>query len=500
MSWMRLRFLVLLALGALLVSACTGRGGRRRGSGTDGGTTSGDASTEGDGGAECLRDSDCEHLSSECGTASCNTATGACETSADAEDGTACDDGDACTSGDQCLSGACVGEAMDCSYLDDACLAGECNPATGSCVAAPLAEGAECDDGDACTDGDSCAAGDCVPGAETDCSEMADACNVAMCDPDTGCYAEPVSDGTSCSDGDACTTGDVCVDGTCGGAARDCSHLDDDCNTGVCAASSGTCTTAPVADSTLCDDGDACTAIDRCSAGTCTGTSPVDCSSFTDACNVGTCDAGSGCYAAPVTDGTLCSDGDSCTVGDACSSGVCTGTNTCCGIQDFQLSEVYGYSPDYIEIVNTGTCTLSTSGLYLSFRLGCDSVTQTYAFPARDVAPGAHFRVVDVSTGLSSNEVYYGDNLCHYEYEAAWVALCDGPCSASCTNYLDYFEQSGSSGSPVSTPTCADFTPSPLYASGASYTQSATRIGYTGSGAAGRQADWALQTYSRTTP
>jgi hypothetical protein len=366
-------------------------------------------------------------------------------------------------------------------------------------MAIPLGDGASCDDGDPCTEGDACASGSCVAGGPIDCSHLEDECNAGTCDPVAGCVTVPVSDGAACDDGDLCTSGELCSSGACiDGAPRDCSAFDDDCNAGECNPATGTCRAVPVADSTICDDGNPCTTIDRCTGGACFPGTPRDCSAMTDACNVGMCDPTTGgCYPEPVVDGTFCDDGDACTTSDECTAGVCGGFSTCCGIHDFRLSELYGDSPDYIEIVNTGTCSLSTSGLVLSWYLGCDTAVQTFTFPARTVAPGGVLRVLDVSTGLMTNEVYRGSNICHTYYEAGWIALCNGACSATCTNYLDYFEASGST-TLTARPSCATFTPAPLAMGSATYTQSSTRIAYTGSGATGRQSDWAVRTYSRT--
>ena len=390
---------------------------------------------------------------------------------------------------------------LDCSHLDGDCVVGHCDGLTGECIARPLGEGAVCDDGDPCTDGDACAGGTCVAGGPTDCSALDTGCTVGMCDAEEGgCVGVPVSEGSLCDDGDPCTTGESCSAGACiDGSLLDCSHLDGQCATGECNPSTGSCRAVPLADSTLCDDGNGCTTLDRCSSGVCTAGTARDCSAFTDDCNVGMCDALSGtCGAVPVTDGTFCNDGDSCTVGDSCSAGVCTGTNTCCSVDDFRITEVYGDSPDYIEITNTGTCALDIAGLQLRWYLGCDTAAQTYTLPSRMIPAGETFRIVDSSTGVMANELYMGGNICHTYYEQGWVALCNGACSSTCSNYLDYVEMAGSGTLPMSRPTCATFTPSPLAMGSATYTQSATRIGYTGSGAAGRQSDWAMRSYSRT--
>jgi len=69
-----------------------------------------------------------------------------------------------------------------------------------------------------------------------------------------------------------------------------------------------------------CDDGNPCT-VDTCVAGACVHT-PVDCSKFTNACNVGVCSGGT-CSAQPTNEGGACLSGDLCTTDDTCASGVC---------------------------------------------------------------------------------------------------------------------------------------------------------------------------------
>ncbi|MFQ5591985.1 MAG: hypothetical protein ACE5HE_12535, partial [Phycisphaerae bacterium] len=58
----------------------------------------------------------------------------------DQPDGTPCDDGDPCTD-DACSGGSCAGTPLDCSFLDDACSVGICNPALGVCDIDPRNEG-----------------------------------------------------------------------------------------------------------------------------------------------------------------------------------------------------------------------------------------------------------------------------------------------------------------------------------------------------------------------
>jgi hypothetical protein len=187
-------------------------------------------------------------------------------------------------------------------------------------------DGTSCDDENPCTTGETCSGGLCGGGTTRTCDDS-DVCTDDACDPATGeCTNTPNTAG--CDDGDPCTVGDVCASGTCTtGAPRDCTALDDDCNTGACNATSGTCYAVPVSDGAPCDDGDVCTTGEQCSAGTCTGATPVDCSALDDQCNTGVCNATSGsCVAVPLSTGTVCNDGVSCTTGDRCrSGGICSG-------------------------------------------------------------------------------------------------------------------------------------------------------------------------------
>src|SRR5574338_593051 len=88
---------------------------------------------------------------------------------------------------------------------------------------------------------------------------------------------------------------------------------------------------APAPDGTACDDGNATTVGDMCTAGTCAGTpdvGPVCDGLACDDANVCTADActESGCSHLPLADGTPCDDGSRKTWGDTCRSGVCAGT------------------------------------------------------------------------------------------------------------------------------------------------------------------------------
>ncbi len=116
----------------------------------------------------------------------------------------------------------------------------------------------------------------------------------------------------------------------------------------------------------------------------------------------------------------------------------------------------------------------------------------------RRVAPGGVVRVTD-STTLRTGEFYFGANICHNNYGPAWAMLCEGACSAvSCSNTLDYFEQTDAGGArPSGFSSCATFTPAPLNSASATSSQSSTRIGFAGGGTAGLRSDWAIRTVTR---
>jgi hypothetical protein len=171
---------------------------------------------------------------------------------------------------------------------------GVCSPQTGSCSYPKIADGAACDDGDACTVGDACRAGACEGGAPIVCVAR-DACHEAgTCDPVAGaCSDPPKPDGSPCDDGDARTTSDACTAGVCAGVdrclavaceARDACH-----QAGTCDPAIGLCSDPPMPDGAACDDGDPCTTGDHCLAGACSG-SPITCAPPAT-CEDGRCEA-----------------------------------------------------------------------------------------------------------------------------------------------------------------------------------------------------------------
>ncbi|TNF23713.1 MAG: hypothetical protein EP329_26780 [Deltaproteobacteria bacterium] len=271
-----------------------------------------------------------------------------------AQNGLTCNDGNACTGSDKCQAGGCVGTAISC---DDGnpCTADHCLTASG-CAHDPLANATPCSDGSLCTGGDKCQAGFCV-GTTVSCDD-GDPCTVESCDPATGCGYADAANGTSCSDGDPCTSPDTCQGGECSGGAfvcgcqsnADCASSEDGdacngtlfcdtdgnckvdpativtcttadpCLIGTCNPSDGSCSTAPRANGTSCDDGDGCTENDTCFAGVCGGV-PSTCDDG-NPCTLDACE-GNQCVTRPAFDGQLCADdGNTCTQ-DMCLDGVC---------------------------------------------------------------------------------------------------------------------------------------------------------------------------------
>lgn len=161
----------------------------------------------------CQNDDDCAALSDACNVGTCDLDSAECIAVASNE-GLDCDTGDLCMPGGVCTAGACMGQPVDCSGLDSGCSVGVCNPMDGSCAADPINEGGDC--GDLCNPGGSCMAGSCMGGVPVDCSALDDTCAAGTCDPaDGSCFAAPANEGMACDDGSSCTLVDACTDGVC---------------------------------------------------------------------------------------------------------------------------------------------------------------------------------------------------------------------------------------------------------------------------------------------
>lgn len=181
-----------------------------------------------------------------------------------------------------------------------------------------------------CTTGSDCATGFC---ADSVCCNTA--CNAGPCDA-CSIAAGAAIDGTcslltgpACNDGDACTQVDTCQMGVCtGGDPVTCSASVQCHATGTCDSATGQCDDPSLPDGLPCDDGNACTQSDTCQAGACASGAPVTCAAMDQCHAAGMCDQVTGqCSNPSIADGTACNDGNACTQLDACQSGMCTGAN-----------------------------------------------------------------------------------------------------------------------------------------------------------------------------
>ena len=297
------------------------------------------AASECDGAGACVAGAavSCVGLDDGCHVGQCDVSAGGCAAVPRA-DGVGCDDGDAATVGDRCTAGVCAGITPSCTGPADCadgdpCTEDEC--VDWVCAHRAALAGTVCDDGSACTVDDVCdGAGSCVPGAERDCAGFASSCHIGACSADAGgCISVALGDGVACNDHQALTAGETCSAGVCGGGATlgcvtsaDCASFGDGCNQGVCDQTSHTCHAEPVADGSSCDDGDPCTLSDTCGGGVCVAGAPKSCAALDAACVVGVCAATTGaCVTKPRVNGTACSSGAYCQVAEACVGGACTG-------------------------------------------------------------------------------------------------------------------------------------------------------------------------------
>lgn len=113
--------------------------------------------------------------------------------------------------------------------------------------------------------------------------------------------------------------GATCQAATCSAAAP-CPTCQT-CTGGVC---------VPIADGTVCDDGNACTQTAACQAGVCVGSDPVACNNLLRICHTSsnaTCDPTTGCVFTALPNGSTCEDGVCCN--GTCCSGCCGADGSC---------------------------------------------------------------------------------------------------------------------------------------------------------------------------
>ncbi|UCG16755.1 MAG: trypsin-like peptidase domain-containing protein [Phycisphaerales bacterium] len=214
-----------------------------------------------------------------------------------------------------------------CDPDEDPCNCPQDCSSPGSCCT-----GSDCDDADLCTT-DTCVSFVCAYDP-VDCSHLDIDCDVGVCNPGTGaCETQPANDGLPCDDGDVCNTGETCQAGTCtGGSAVDCSVVGTFCADYECGAngSEGNCDVmTPRNEGLTCDDS-VCSSGNTCQSGDCTGGTVVNCNALDTFCADYECDPGASspnCDAVTLmNEGLPCDDGGLCTENDVCSAGVCGGT------------------------------------------------------------------------------------------------------------------------------------------------------------------------------
>jgi hypothetical protein len=273
----------------------------------------------------------CDPSKNACIDRKCEAKTGQCKDVVKG-DGVPCDaDGTKCTDADACKSGSCLpGAKLDCNDKN-ICTNDACSAASG-CSHAPNV--AECDaDGNKCTPLDGCSKGACVAGAPKKCDD-GEVCTKDACATQSGdCKNVPLFSG--CDDGNACTVGDACGETKAGkhtclpGKTVPCSD-GKACTFDACDATKG-CVFSLLPDGAACNDGNACTKGDKCANKQCAGVPLVAALGCDDknACTMDKCDSKIGCTHSPLSN-TNCDDGDACTESDVCTAGKCkSGVNKC---------------------------------------------------------------------------------------------------------------------------------------------------------------------------
>jgi MYXO-CTERM domain-containing protein len=367
----------------------------------------------------------------------CNPATGACSYPPKAPDAV-CNDGQRCTTPDTCdgngvcngstvvcgtrsptcvdantsraySGGACQSSDGICAYTetDTSCAAG-CNQTTGLCNNDPCANvtcnsapsqchlstgqcsggncsyslkptGADCDDGDACTATDECsAAGECA-GTPRVCNTP----EPARClDTDTSRSFNPAG---VCEAGECkyatidaeCPMGCNSTTGLCNGdpcIGKNCDQPPSQCHLNIGSCANGTCSYERKTAGATCDDQNACTERDNCSAGgqcagepkICNSPPPATCvdgSTSRTFAAAGTCTAATGSCAYTQTD-TACPNGcdaasGRCT-GDPCASVTCNQPPGACSLDVGDCKSgtcTYGPKPAGVRCDDGDECT-----------------------------------------------------------------------------------------------------------------------------------------------
>jgi hypothetical protein len=246
----------------------------------------------------------------------------------------ACSDAELCTQRDVCLEGGCGGLAYSCS--PDICPPDRCAGADFIDVAA------SCDR--SCDGAGGCEACACEESSKRCGTGAGNVCCEAVCDPVSGCSTRAGSCGADqCADPNLLRVAGACTgcgtEGAAGACGAErilrCDAADHTaCAQTTCGGTVYSCTNAggrwQWRTGAACDDGNACTYGDSCSAGSCSG-SAVACTG--SACVDRSCNGTSTCTEVSRT-GLACDDGNACTTGDYFNAaGACTssGSAAFCG-------------------------------------------------------------------------------------------------------------------------------------------------------------------------
>jgi hypothetical protein len=238
--------------------------------------------------------------------------------------------------GECCFASECAPVIGECSVLVG-CLADVGSPS--SCVYSD--DPAACGGGNVCDGQLTCSNGACVPGEPLDCSGIGDQCNAGRCDPDIGCYLEPLGSETSCNNGTGTCSGGSCIQTCQATFSCDCSDANNDglgCNDGEGTCAGGVCVPNCEPNCTcsytqnegqLCNGGEGvCT--DGVCVQTCQATSSCDCSDTDNeglGCNggEGVCTGGVCVQTCQATETCDCSDADNEGLGCNGGEGICQG-------------------------------------------------------------------------------------------------------------------------------------------------------------------------------
>ncbi len=245
-----------------------------------------------------------------------------------------CDDGDLCTVLDACSAGKCGGAAADCDDKN-ACTDDTCDSKLGCQHSNNTAT---CEDGDACTSGEVCKDGVCLAGTTNTC----------------GCQAD--ADCAQWEDGNKCNGTLYCAKSALPYVCKvnplttvTCDPSGDTlCRLNTCDKVDGACKFSPQNETIACDDGDVCTTGDVCTATVCTATGALPCDDSTP-CTTDSCDPVLGC--AHNANTSVCDDANACTEGDTCATGLCAGTPINCN--DGSACTADSCDPVVLSCVNT---------------------------------------------------------------------------------------------------------------------------------------------------